>query len=144
MRADVAFLAAVRLIRPAPQSRLASLRQMQPATKAASPERQSQFMPRTARLSMGKTTRRILRPVVGFPKPRSGEEVGPTGSDAKREIVPSTAVPPPRLAGSLGDSDADSIGGRHRGVPTAAARTTSSAASNSTGKITGHHLEFCG
>lgn len=91
---------------PSPQSRLASLRQMQPATKAASPNGNSVHAEDSATLD-GQNHETDSAP-VGFPKPRSGEEVGPTGSDAKREIVPSTAVPLPVLP-VLGDSDADSI-----------------------------------
>jgi ribosomal protein L37E len=89
-----------------PQSRLASLRQMQPATKAASPNGNSVHAEDSATLDV--ENNETDSAPVGFPKPRSGEEVGTTGSDAKTEIVPSAAVTLPVFP-VLGDSDADSI-----------------------------------
>ena len=89
-----------------PQRRLATLRQMQPATKAASPIGNSVTGEDSATLD-GQNNETDSAP-VGFPKPRSGEEVATTGSDAKTEIVPSAALTLPVFP-VLRDSDADSI-----------------------------------
>jgi hypothetical protein len=79
---------------------------MQPATKAASPNGNSVHGEDSATLDV--QNNETDSAPVGFPKPRSGEEVGTTGSDAKTEIVPSAAVTLPVFP-VLGDSDADSI-----------------------------------
>jgi putative methionine-R-sulfoxide reductase with GAF domain len=89
-----------------PQSRLAALRQMPPATKATSPNGNSVPGEDSATLH-GQNQETDSRP-AGFPKPRSGEEVGTTGSDAKTAIVPSAAVTLPVFP-VFRDSDADSI-----------------------------------
>jgi putative methionine-R-sulfoxide reductase with GAF domain/ribosomal protein L37E len=89
-----------------PQSRLASLRQVQPATKAASPNGNAVHGEDSATLDV--QNNETDSAPVGFPNPRSSEEVGTTGSDAKTEIVPSAAVTLPVFP-VLGDSDADSI-----------------------------------
>jgi hypothetical protein len=79
---------------------------MQPATKAASPNGNSVPGEDSATLD-GQNNETDSAP-VGFPKPRSGEEVATTGSDAKTEIVPSAAATLPVFP-VLRDSDADSI-----------------------------------
>jgi putative methionine-R-sulfoxide reductase with GAF domain len=90
-----------------PPSRLATLRQMPPATKAASPNGNSVPGEDSAILD-GQNNETDSAP-VGFPKPRSGEEVGTTGSAAKTEIVPLAAVTRRPVFPLLRDSDADSI-----------------------------------
>jgi putative methionine-R-sulfoxide reductase with GAF domain/ribosomal protein L37E len=89
-----------------PQSRLASFRQMQSATKAASPNGNAVHGEDSATLDV--QNNETDSAPVGFPNPRSSEEVGTTGSDAKTEIVPSAAVTL-SVFPVLGDSDADSI-----------------------------------
>jgi putative methionine-R-sulfoxide reductase with GAF domain/ribosomal protein L37E len=88
------------------QSKVASLWQMQQATKAASPNGNSVHGEDSATLDV--PNNETDSEPVGFRKPRSGEEVGTTGSDAKQEIVPSAAVTFPVFP-VFGDSDADSI-----------------------------------
>jgi putative methionine-R-sulfoxide reductase with GAF domain len=88
------------------QSKVASLWQMQQATKAAPPNGNSVHGEDSATLDVQKNE--TDSEPVGFPKPGSGEEVGTTGSEAKREIVPSAAVTFPVFP-VFGESDADWI-----------------------------------
>ena len=88
------------------QSKVASLGQMQKATKAASPNGNAVHGVDSATLD-GQKNETDSAP-SGFPKPRWDEEVGTTGSDAKGEIVPSAAVTLPVFP-VFEDSDADSI-----------------------------------
>lgn len=88
------------------QSKVASLWQMQQATKAASPNGNSVHGEDSATLDV-QNNETDSEP-VGFPKPRSGEEVGTTGSDAKQEIAPSAALTFPVFP-LFADSDTDPI-----------------------------------
>jgi putative methionine-R-sulfoxide reductase with GAF domain len=86
------------------QSKVASLWQMQQATKAASPNGNSVHGEDRATLDV--QNHETESEPVGFPKPRSSQEVGTTGLNAKQEIIPAVTLP---VFPVFGDSDADSI-----------------------------------
>jgi putative methionine-R-sulfoxide reductase with GAF domain len=89
-----------------PQSTVASLWQMPQTTKAASSNGNSVHGEDGATLGAQKND--TDSEPVGFPKPRWGEEVGTTGSDAKKEIVPPAAVTFPVFP-VFGDRDTEAI-----------------------------------
>lgn len=83
-----------------PQSKVASLRQMQQATKAASSNGHSVHGEDSAGLDVHKN--RAGSELVGFPDPG---ELGTTGAEPQKEIVPAAAAPFSVLA----DNDTDCI-----------------------------------